>query len=263
MKTLKLELKQKVNTKGSCAIPWKDAFAVKETDTLKQKLLLWGADLAGIGDLTGDANRSLSSEISNFTRVISIAVHCSAFEDEQVGINQQPTYYVRRDEAVRMLEHVLGMAARRLKRAGFRRLVLPPVGKLCHRPFTRVLYDLFPHRTGATCAGLGWIGKNGMLLNSRYGANLMWGTILTDAPLIPAEPIVGNSICSTCDSCVQACPANAIKGINWDRVHGNMSLIDVKACATYIDSNSDEQDDQVCAVCVTSCPLSRRSFPLC
>ena len=48
----------------------------------------------------------------------------------------------------------------------------------------------FPHKTAATCAGLGWIGKCALLVTPEYGPRISLGTVLTAARFKTAEPIV-------------------------------------------------------------------------
>ena len=65
------------------------------------------------------------------------------------------------------------------------------------------------HKQVGVLAGLGWIGRNNLLVNKKLGAQLRLVTILTDMPLKTDKPSKQN--CGDCKLCVQACPAGAIR----------------------------------------------------
>ena len=63
-----------------------------------------------------------------------------------------------------------------------------------------------PHKAVACRAGLGWIGKNNLLTTPDFGGAVRLCTVVTDAPLPTAEPIL-SSRCGSCRVCVDACPS--------------------------------------------------------
>lgn len=87
---------------------------------------------------------------------------------------------------------------------------------LISRGFKAIIMDgesdrkSIPLKGAAVKAGLGWIGKNSLLINRKYGSFLALGAILTDAALSEKYPIVQN-MCGNCSKCMDACPAKAIK----------------------------------------------------
>lgn len=74
--------------------------------------------------------------------------------------------------------------------------------------------SVLPHKTVATRAGIGWIGKNCLLVTREYGSAIRLSSLLTDAPLHGNDPI-DKSLCGTCHKCVDACPAAALTGKLW------------------------------------------------
>jgi epoxyqueuosine reductase QueG len=62
-----------------------------------------------------------------------------------------------------------------------------------------------PHKTIATRAGIGWIGKSALLVTGQLGSMIRLSSILTDAPLDTATPI-NESRCGKCMVCTNACP---------------------------------------------------------
>jgi len=67
------------------------------------------------------------------------------------------------------------------------------------------------HRHAAVLAGLGSLGRSGMLLTPEFGNRLNLASVLTNVSL-EGDPLVRNDLCiPDCDRCMKACPANAIR----------------------------------------------------
>lgn len=89
----------------------------------------------------------------------------------------------------------------------------------------RICVDSAPtsDRSWAAAAGLGWIGRNGCLINPRHGSYLLLAEIVTDLPL-PADSPMANG-CGDCRRCAQACPGGAIV---------SDGLVDCHRCNSYL-----------------------------
>lgn len=74
-------------------------------------------------------------------------------------------------------------------------------------------------------AGLGWFGKNTLLIDSRTGSYFLLSCLLTTAELAQDEPSRGG--CGTCRACIDACPTGAIRPLNgrW--------AVDSRQCLSY------------------------------
>ena len=87
-----------------------------------------------------------------------------------------------------------------------------------------------PHKTIAVLAGLGWIGKNDLLITQDYGCAFCMCSVLTDAPIDVKISTLIESKCGECDICKKVCPTNAISG-NVCSKNGNRNmLVDVFRC---------------------------------
>jgi epoxyqueuosine reductase len=61
-------------------------------------------------------------------------------------------------------------------------------------------------------AGLGWFGKNSMLINRKEGSYFIIGSILLNQTLDLELPVLDVDHCGQCSKCIEACPTNAING---------------------------------------------------
>jgi len=77
---------------------------------------------------------------------------------------------------------------------------------------TRVCVDTAPivEREMAAAAGLGWIGKNALVLHPRLGSYLFLGEIVTTPELAPSQPMTDH--CGSCTRCLEAWPTHAFPG---------------------------------------------------
>jgi len=102
-----------------------------------------------------------------------------------------------------------------------------------------------PHKTIAVLAGLGWIGKNNLLVTQEYGSAMCMCTVLTNVPL-PAQnkPIVMPK-CGKCTACKDVCPVGVIHGSIWNTDVNRDLIIDVYHCST-------------CLKCLSNCPWTQK-----
>lgn len=122
-------------------------------------------------------------------------------------------------------------------------------------------------RDFAQAAGLGWFGKNTMLINSRRGSWFFIGLLLTTLEIEPDKPSVGG--CGKCTKCIDACPTGAIV------FEENRWQLDARRCISYLTIEhkgpieqplAEKMDGWVfgCDICQEVCPFNeqRSSQPL-
>ena len=107
------------------------------------------------------------------------------------------------------------------------------------------------HKKVGLLAGLGWIGRNNLLVNDKFGAQFRLCTVLTDMSLIVARPLKKD--CGNCRLCVESCPAQAI--------HENYSDFDHLRCFEKLKEFQKQRlvDQYICGVCVNVCRPKRKA----
>jgi epoxyqueuosine reductase QueG len=205
--------------------------------SLKRELLDHGATVVGIAGLRG----YLSGEIAHLDRAVSIGVDRKLNEDTLL-----------------LLVKLQKRAARFLKARGHRTLVIPPDSDRRKGTFVSKLYSLSNHKMAATSAGLGWIGKNGLLINPEHGPRLSLATVLTDAQLRPDVPIE-HCRCGECRLCIEHCPSRAITGSEWSRSSPFVELVRLNACRSHKTSKRQTAGKPNCGLCINICPYGRKT----
>lgn len=112
----------------------------------------------------------------------------------------------------------------------------------------------FPHKTAATRAGLGWIGRHCQLIARKFGPWIRLGTVFTDMTLSCGPP-TRRSFCGTCTRCVDACPAHALKGNAWHPGLSREEILDAEACDRWKKKHYYAfHQGHNCGICAAVCP---------
>lgn len=204
--------------------------------TLKSELVKAGATVVGYAHLRG----ALGEEISHLETAISIGVDRKLNED-----------------TILLLVSLQKKAAQHLKKKGYRYLCIPPDSDRVKGTFVSRLYPLFNHKMAATSAGLGWVGRNGLLISPDFGPRLSLATVLTDAP-VSADTPVEFSMCGECNLCADFCPSNAITGEQWSRYEPFVELIRLDRCRSHKGNTRSLNGKPNCGLCVNICPYGRK-----
>jgi epoxyqueuosine reductase len=248
--------------------------SVVTTNEVKAKAHELGFDLAGVSDAAPPESLSffedwlakgyhgtmgyLARSVSLRASVQSLLPGCRSVI--AVGLNyHQPNPPVAAQP--RIAAYALGRDYHKVLRGKLRKLdrwlatlALDHLGRVC--------VDSAPilEREFARRAGLGWFGKNTMLIDSRRGSWFVIGLLLTTLPLEPDQPATGG--CGTCLLCVDACPTGCIvfEDGRWQ--------IDARRCVSYLTIEHKGPIDPAlepgigdwtfgCDVCQEVCPFNQ------
>lgn len=123
--------------------------------------------------------------------------------------------------------------------------------------YRKTLRYSFSHKMIATRSGTGWIGKTDLLVTRKFGPRVRLASILMTAAVpVIAEP-VNESLCGTCNICVESCPAKASTGKLWSTGIDRNEFFDPFRCRAYcrkISAEKIQKEISLCGICVSVCP---------
>lgn len=120
-----------------------------------------------------------------------------------------------------------------------------------------------PDRLWAQLGGLGWIGKNTLLINKEYGSFFFIGHLFIDKEIADSNPSIQEDLCLDCDKCLKACPTQALF---------SPYQMDATKCLSYQTiENKDPIKDLPpkkfrnfiygCDICQDVCPFNKAPLP--
>ena len=188
------------------------------TEELKKILFEKGADLAGVGSLKGVKNCQFQTGVS-----VAVALPGNVILDLRDGPTEE--YYHLYGTLNEKLNQIVAAGEAFLKAQGYEAYAQTTDRVMVNEENISPI----PHKTVAARAGLGWIGKNCLLVTPQYGSAVRISSLLTNAPLGEEEPIL-KSRCGGCRACVEHCPAQALKGTLWEAGMPRKEIVDAEAC---------------------------------
>jgi len=214
-----------------------------------------GVDLFGVADLT-QARTYVENQggryVSSFPRAVSLGIRLL----DQV-IDQLPNHddfgtisiyrglYTTVNAA---LDRAAFLVSKRIQEEGFLAYMIPS-SEMYNKG---KLEATFSHKVAANLAGLGWIGKNCLLITPEYGPRLRLATVLTDAPLATGSPIKNG--CGDCTKCGDICPSKAIRGRAFSSDEPRDIRLKAELCKKYTENRIKTFGDVNCGLCVYACP---------
>lgn len=224
-------------------------------DALQENLLALlrkkGAKLVGVADMEGYSECGMNRGVA-----VAIPVPAQIVED----IKSVPTieYYRMYHTMNAQLDDIVETGVAYLREKGFQARANSKKSLVVNDD----LRTMFPYKTVATRAGLGWIGKSCLLVTEDYGSAVRLSSLLTDAPLVPSKPVT-ESRCGKCRKCVDACPGHAIIGETWTAGMSREKLLHAHICKETQIKRMREilgfyEGERVCGRCFAVCTYTQR-----
>lgn len=218
---------------------------------LKEKIKARGASVVAYADLSGLDETSRRGY--QYGILIGIALNPVII----TNIKDGPTgeYYGEYNRVNQKLNELGEYAQSLLEEKGFS--ALAKTTKLA--VMDESLQTELPHKTVATRAGVGWIGKCALLITKEFGAAIRLTSVLTDAELETETP-VNTSHCGKCTVCKEICPAGAVSGHNWNAGKKRGEFFNAFACRKTARERSGRIgiDESLCGLCILKCPFTQR-----
>ncbi len=216
----------------------------------------------GLADMRG----FLKGKYASYPSAVSIA---RRLNDAVVdGARHGPTraYFDLYNEANAELAEAARRVAEGLSSAGIPALALHPTENdasldAAERAGLPELSAAVSHKTAATRAGLGWIGKTALLITPDHGPRVRLCTVLVSAETEGGDEIT-ESHCGNCRACMDACPAKAATGALWKAGMPRDEIFDARRCretCLMLSRGNLGENVSVCGICVSACPLGRAS----
>ncbi|OPL08953.1 MAG: 4Fe-4S ferredoxin [delta proteobacterium ML8_F1] len=221
-------------------------------EKIRELILDNGGEIVGFSDIRG-------YEVAGYEALdtgIAYGVRLSEAIVSQIDRGPTHEYFHHYRTVNRLIDDIGLKVAVLLQRSGYR--ALPVAASQSINSKAAGAYEgLFSHRMAATLGGLGWIGKNNSLIHPVFGPGLRLGTVLTNAPLKVAQPITASQ-CGDCSLCVDACPALALSGMDWEAGIPREMILDARACSEHMKHHYQHIGrGAVCGICLAACPYGR------
>ena len=215
----------------------------KNYSELKELVIDKGIQLFGVADIEPLKKYFYLSdkELSGMKYGISMATVLS--KEVLYGIEDRPTllYKWHYRQANINLDNNAFLMTQEIMRRGYKALPVPASQIIdWEKQVAHV-----SHRLVAEAAGLGWRGRNNLIVNEKYGSQIRLITVLTDIPLKTDSPVEFG--CGSCTRCISKCPAEALgekaSDYNFSLCYNKLKEFSkIKGIGQYI-----------CGVCVKAC----------
>ena len=212
-------------------------------DPLKAFAIDLGFDLFGVADVTGLREDFLLEPATRarFGRAVALGKALSGAVLDDILDRPTALYFHHYRQTNAFLDRGALLVAGRIQERGFAALpvaasqIIDWEGQRAH----------VSHKHVGRAAGLGWFGRNNLLVNPEHGSRFRLVTVLTDMPLEAGVPL--DRDCGACRACARACPAGAIKDTR--------EAFDHRACyETLKDFRKKGYTNQfICGICVRDC----------
>jgi epoxyqueuosine reductase len=270
--TLEDRLKQQARKLGFDVVGVAPAAPVDGFDHLREWLAAGYAGTMNYLHKHAEARRHPASILPEVRSVIMVGIsyHASPPEDGESGTSNESQNLLS-SPLLHNSSFTIGKVARYARGTDYHKVLWQRLGQLLdwlqeQHPGCRgrAVADSAPllERNFARRAGLGWIGKNTLLLNRETGSYMVLGALLVDLELQPDVAFEADH-CGTCTACLDACPTDAFPAAG---------VLDARRCISYLTiENKGPIPPELsagvgdwlfgCDICQEVCPWNNKAVP--
>ena len=114
----------------------------------------------------------------------------------------------------------------------------------------------FSFKFAAVNAGLGWIGKNDVVITEKYGPRVRLSVILINEMFVYGNKILKSNCPENCKKCIDVCPHKALHNVQWNINSLRSDIIDYRLCnekrSLYLKTHGRKN---ACGLCMAACPF--------
>lgn len=184
------------------------------SDLIKEMAYSFGAEVCGIGNIERFKNSPKGFHpLDIYTEAKSVIVFGVHFSASLFEVNTNAPYTFVKKRSVEVLDNISIKLAMNIESKGYGAIPIPS-----DEPY-EYWNSENKHGRGilslkhlAEAAGVGFIGKNTLLVNEKYGNRLYLGAVVTNVEL-EADALTDNLCPDSCNACIKACPQSALDGI--------------------------------------------------
>jgi epoxyqueuosine reductase QueG len=207
-----------------------------------------GADLFGVADISKMKGSFMlpKSLLEKFDRAVCLGVRLSASILEEILDTPTKLYFHHYRTANAFLDQLGLKVCNYMQNKGYSALPVPASQILDWQNQKAHL----SHKKIGVLSGIGWIGRNNLLVNKALGSQFRLVSILTNMPLKADKP--QNADCGDCQVCINVCPSEAIKD--------NPADFDHLRCFEKLKEFQKQRlvDQYICGICVNACRGDKR-----
>ena len=190
-----------------------------------------------------------------FRSAISIGIRLPSVVFDGLVDRSTPVYSSMLETADNVLNELANRTALTLQSDDFPSLCVPAWEVVDEENW----YGTISHKAVARMAGLGWLGKNLLIITPGYGPRVRLVTVLTMAQLEFDSPIENR--CGDCTLCQDACPVGAIKGVSTEAHYKDRNeALHFEKCVDKLMGEYEripEIGRPGCGMCIKACPFGQ------